>query len=57
MASVPALPGCLSQGETFEEALDNVKEAIELYLEDTPKDDFDETDFQKQFVIPVKIYA
>ena len=30
---VPALSGCYSQGETVEEALDNVKEAIELYLE------------------------
>jgi predicted RNase H-like HicB family nuclease len=30
---VPALPSCYSQGETVEEALDNVKEAIELYLE------------------------
>ncbi len=32
-AFVPALPGCASQGETEEEALQNVKEAIELYLE------------------------
>ena len=30
---VPALPGCYSQGETADEALANVKEAIELYLE------------------------
>lgn len=29
----PALPGCISQGETKEEALKNIKEAIELYLE------------------------
>ena len=29
---VPALPGCASQGETEEEALANIKEAIELYL-------------------------
>ena len=28
-----ALPGCYSQGESVEEALGNVKEAIELYLE------------------------
>ena len=32
-AVVPALPGCCSQGETEEEALRNVEEAIELYLE------------------------
>lgn len=30
---VPALPGCISQGETRAEALRNIREAIELYLE------------------------
>lgn len=30
---VPALPGCYSQGESIEETLENVKEAITLYLE------------------------
>ncbi|MBE9501450.1 MAG: type II toxin-antitoxin system HicB family antitoxin [Chloroflexi bacterium] len=30
---VPALPGCYTQGETREEAIAIVKEAIELYLE------------------------
>jgi len=30
---VPSLPGCISEGETKEEALANIKEAIELYLE------------------------
>ena len=33
-ASVPALPGCFSYGTTQEEALGNIKDAIELYLED-----------------------
>ena len=32
---VPALPGCISEGDTEQEALDNIREAIELYLEDT----------------------
>ena len=32
-AEVPALPGCLSQGKTHEEALTNIKEAIEGWLE------------------------
>jgi len=32
---VPALPGCISEGETKEEALRNIREAIELYLEPT----------------------
>ncbi|MBM3926335.1 MAG: type II toxin-antitoxin system HicB family antitoxin [SAR202 cluster bacterium] len=30
---VPSLPGCISEGNTKEEALSNIKEAIELYLE------------------------
>ena len=29
----PSLPGCASQGETKEEALDNIQDAIESYLE------------------------
>lgn len=33
VAEVPSLPGCISQGTTREEALANVKEAIEVYLE------------------------
>lgn len=33
VAEVPALPGCLSQGKTKEEALENIKEAIEGWLE------------------------
>lgn len=34
-ASVPALPGCHSQGETLEETLSNIREAAELWLEVT----------------------
>jgi predicted RNase H-like HicB family nuclease len=33
VAEVPALPGCVSQGATRSEALDNVRDAISLYLE------------------------
>lgn len=43
---VPALPGCYSQGESVDDALANVREAIALYLEtlreeghDVPKDE------------------
>ena len=32
-AEVPSLPGCVSQGETLEETLANVREAIELFVE------------------------
>ena len=32
VVSVPVLPGCLTQGETFEEAKKNIQEAMALYL-------------------------
>ncbi|MBI4285781.1 MAG: type II toxin-antitoxin system HicB family antitoxin [Chloroflexi bacterium] len=35
-AYCPELPGCCSAGDTEEEALENVKEAISLYLEPAP---------------------
>jgi predicted RNase H-like HicB family nuclease len=33
VATVPSLPGCISQGRTLKEAEENIKEAIALYLE------------------------
>ena len=50
---VPSLPGCTSQGETFEEAVKNIKEAISLYLEDEKKIEPD--DIRRQFVVPVNV--
>ena len=38
VAHCPALKGCVSQGRTEEEAIKNLKEAIELYLEADPQD-------------------
>ncbi|MGD2086390.1 MAG: type II toxin-antitoxin system HicB family antitoxin [Candidatus Aminicenantes bacterium] len=35
---VPALPGCISEGDTRDEALKNIDEAIELYLEPVEDD-------------------
>jgi predicted RNase H-like HicB family nuclease len=34
VATVPVLPGCISQGDNRAEALANIREAMELYLED-----------------------
>ncbi len=34
VVSVPVLPGCISQGDTRQEAISNIREAIELYIED-----------------------
>jgi predicted RNase H-like HicB family nuclease len=33
IAEVPSLPGCISQGKSRAEALSNIREAIELYVE------------------------
>jgi len=53
---IPDLPGCASQGETLEEAIKNIKEAIKLYLEESDikiiEADFD---YKKQFALPIKI--
>ena len=40
---VPALPGCISEGDNVDEALKNIPEAIKLYLEplENPTDDLD----------------
>jgi predicted RNase H-like HicB family nuclease len=35
---VPSLPGCISEGDTVEEALKNIEEAAELYLEPVEDD-------------------
>jgi predicted RNase H-like HicB family nuclease len=36
VADVPELPGCMSQGKNVDAALENIREAIGLYLESTP---------------------
>jgi len=38
VAEVPSLPGCVSQGETKAQALANVKEAIQAYIEALEED-------------------
>jgi predicted RNase H-like HicB family nuclease len=37
-AYVPALPGCISEGDTRDKALANIREAIELYIEPVEDD-------------------
>src|SRR5947209_20458747 len=37
-ASVPSLPGCLSEGDALDEAMANIQEAIDLYLEPVEDD-------------------
>ena len=38
-ATVPSLPGCISEGGTRDEALTNIQEAISLYLDPVEDDD------------------
>ncbi len=47
VASVPSLKGCWSQGKTREEALANIREAIELYLE---PDEIEAAGKEREFV-------
>ena len=56
---VPDLPGCISEGETFEEAQKNIKEAIELYLESNDNDLLEVTpkEARKQFMTPVQVHV
>jgi predicted RNase H-like HicB family nuclease len=38
VAECPSLPGCLSQGKTREEAIGNIREAIQVYIEALEQD-------------------
>ncbi len=49
-AEVPALPGCYSQGETVEETIENIKEAIEAHLL-ALKEEKEEMPVKEEFVI------
>jgi predicted RNase H-like HicB family nuclease len=42
----PALPGCHSQGDTFEEAIENIKDAIKTYLRMIEEETKDSTVYQ-----------
>ena len=42
VAFVPALPGCHTQGDSLDEVLRNVREAIELYLETLSEEEKEE---------------
>lgn len=49
VALVPSLPGCHTQGESIDEVLENVREAIELYLETLSDEEREE--FMRQRVV------
>jgi predicted RNase H-like HicB family nuclease len=45
-AHCPVFPGCHSQGDTFEEALENIKDAIKTYLQMIAEETKDSTVYQ-----------
>jgi predicted RNase H-like HicB family nuclease len=53
--TVPSLPGCISEGDTFDEALKNIKEAITLYLEVMKKDGEKIKEEEEIIFAPVKV--
>jgi predicted RNase H-like HicB family nuclease len=54
-ASVPALPGCYSQGDTLDELRENVTEAIQAYLESVKKDKLPLYDATSAFISRVEV--
>jgi len=54
--TIPVLPGCISEGDTFEEALKNIQEAASLYLETMKKEGEDLPSEEKGIVMaPVEV--
>jgi predicted RNase H-like HicB family nuclease len=53
----PELKGCQSQGATIEDALANIREAIELYLETLPDDERDALLSREILTTTVEVHA
>ncbi|PAF44479.1 type II toxin-antitoxin system HicB family antitoxin [Helicobacter sp. 11S02596-1] len=54
-AYVPELEGCVSQGDSYEEAIFNIKEAIELYLESLQVEELRNLQTQSSAIVPIEI--
>ena len=54
-AFVPELKGCVSQGDSFEEAKSNIKEAIELYIESIEEEDLNLLLFKDYAIAPIEV--
>lgn len=52
---VPELPGCISQGDTEEEALDNIKDAIQMWLAAQRAGVDDELDEHREWIRVVEL--
>ena len=54
-AYVPELKGCMSQGDTFEETIANIKEAAELYVASLEEDEKQSMKSKTSFIAPLNI--
>lgn len=54
-AFVPELKGCVSEGESFEEARANIKEAIELYLESLKESEIKSLVAKSAVIAPIEV--
>lgn len=53
---IPSLPGCISEGDTFEDALKNIKKAADLYLSVMKEREKDlNTGNEEMIVAPIQI--
>ena len=56
-AYVPDMQGCVSQGKTYEEAVKNIKEAAELYLESLQNDEIRSIRAKHTAIVPIEVMA
>lgn len=54
VVSIPVLPGCMTQGETFEEAVSSIKDAVQGYLE-VLKDEGENIPQEKADIVITKV--
>ena len=54
-AFVPELKGCVSSGETFDEACANIKEAAELYLESLAAAEIERIFAKETTIMPIEV--
>lgn len=54
-AQIPELKGCVTQGNTYEEALLNIQEAAELYLESLKTEELHELQKRKVIISPIEV--
>lgn len=54
-ASVPELSGCVTQAESYEEAISNIKEAAALYIESLQLDEIRHIQAKDTAIIPIEL--